>query len=70
MDVDTTAVSPGRIEAAEVAAGPAVAAVEAVMSGHAESAFAQVCPPGHHAESVRARGFCDGRLAVVLGRRA
>ncbi len=58
LDVDTTAVSPGSIEAAEVAAGTAVAAVEAVMSGRAESAFALVRPPGHHAESVRARGFC------------
>ncbi|MDW5377908.1 histone deacetylase [Halomonas sp. HP20-15] len=58
LDVDTTAVSPGSIEAAEVAAGTAVAAVEAVMTGRAESAFALVRPPGHHAESVRARGFC------------
>lgn len=58
LDVDTTAISPGSIEAAEVAAGTAVAAVEAVMSGRAESAFALVRPPGHHAESVRARGFC------------
>nr|WP_269438727.1 histone deacetylase [Halomonas sp. IOP_31] len=58
LDVDTTAVSPGSIEAAEVAAGTAVAAVEAVMAGRAESAFALIRPPGHHAESVRARGFC------------
>ncbi len=58
LDVDTTAVSPGSVEAAEVAAGNAIAAVEAVMSGRASSAFALVRPPGHHAESVRARGFC------------
>ncbi|MDX5376512.1 MAG: histone deacetylase [Halomonas sp.] len=58
LDVDTTAVSPGSIEAAEVAAGTAVAAVEAVLDDRAESAFAQVRPPGHHAEPVRARGFC------------
>ena len=58
LDVDTTAVSPGSVEAAEVAAGTAIAAVEAVVSGRTGSAFAVVRPPGHHAEPVRARGFC------------
>lgn len=58
LDRDTTAVSPGSVEAAEVAAGTAIAAVEAVVSGEADSAFALVRPPGHHAEPVRARGFC------------
>lgn len=58
LDVDTTAVSPGSVEAAEVAAGTAIAAVEAVIRGDAASAFALVRPPGHHAEAVRARGFC------------
>ncbi|WP_404365217.1 histone deacetylase [Marinobacter sp.] len=58
LDVDTTAVSTGSIEAAEVAAGTAIAAAEAVMQGRASSAFALVRPPGHHAEPVRARGFC------------
>ncbi|MBB3331788.1 acetoin utilization deacetylase AcuC-like enzyme [Halomonas campaniensis] len=58
LDVDTTAVSPGSVEAAEVAAGTAIAAVEAVVKGRAESSFALVRPPGHHAEPVRARGFC------------
>lgn len=58
LDVDTTAVSPGSMEAAEIAAGTAIAAVEAVVAGRAESSFALVRPPGHHAEPVRARGFC------------
>lgn len=58
VDEDTTAVSPGSIDAARVAAGSAVAAVEAVVEGKAKSAFALCRPPGHHAESVRARGFC------------
>jgi len=58
LDVDTTAVSPGSVEAAEVAAGTAIAAVEAVVRGHTGNAFALVRPPGHHAEPVRARGFC------------
>ncbi|WP_245184861.1 histone deacetylase family protein [Halomonas salinarum] len=58
LDDDTTAVSPGSVDAAEVAAGTAIAAVEAVVEGRAESSFALVRPPGHHAEPVRARGFC------------
>lgn len=58
LDVDTTAVSPGSVEAAQVAAGTSIAAVEAVVTGRCQSAFAVVRPPGHHAEPVRARGFC------------
>lgn len=58
LDEDTTAVSTGSVEAAAVAAGTAIKAVEAVMQGSASSAFALVRPPGHHAEPVRARGFC------------
>ena len=58
LDVDTTAVSAGSVEAAEVAAGTAIAAVEAVAEGRTQSSFALVRPPGHHAEPVRARGFC------------
>ncbi|MDK8462514.1 histone deacetylase [Marinobacter sp. SS13-12] len=58
LDVDTTAVSPGSVQAAEVAAGTAIAAVEAVVEGRTGSAFAVVRPPGHHADPARARGFC------------
>ena len=58
LDTDTTAVSAGSVEAAEVAAGSAIKAVETVAAGNAGSAFAIVRPPGHHAEPVRARGFC------------
>lgn len=58
LDRDTTAVSPESIRAATSAAGNAIAAVEAVVAGECDSAFALVRPPGHHAEPVRARGFC------------
>jgi len=58
LDIDTTAVSPGSVEAAEVAAGSAIRAVEAVVKGEADGAFALCRPPGHHANAVRARGFC------------
>ena len=58
LDEDTTAVSPDSIKAATLAAGNAIAAVESVVNGDSQSAFALVRPPGHHAEPVRAQGFC------------
>jgi acetoin utilization deacetylase AcuC-like enzyme len=70
LDVDTTAVSPGSVEAAEVAAGTAIAAVEAAVQRRAQSTFALVRPPGHHAEPVRARGFCIFNNAAVAAAHA
>ncbi len=57
IDPDTVA-SPGSWEAALRALGAATAAVDAVMEGRAANAFAAVRPPGHHAETDRAMGFC------------
>jgi len=57
LDGDTTA-SPGSGEAALRAAGALVAAVDAVIGGEADNAFCAVRPPGHHAESSQAMGFC------------
>ncbi len=42
--------SAGSVDAAYLAAGAGIAAVEAVVSGAARRAFALVRPPGHHAE--------------------
>ena len=57
LDADTV-MSPGSYDAALYAAGGAIRATEAVMSGEITSAFALVRPPGHHATSQRAMGFC------------
>ncbi|MEM7170207.1 MAG: histone deacetylase family protein [Pseudomonadota bacterium] len=57
IDGDTV-MSPGSGEAALRAAGAVVAAVDAVARGEADNAFCAVRPPGHHAEPVRAMGFC------------
>ena len=57
LDADTVT-SAGSIDAAFLAAGAAIGAVDAIMEGKARRAYALVRPPGHHAERDRAMGFC------------
>ncbi|MFC3626244.1 histone deacetylase family protein [Vogesella amnigena] len=57
VDPDT-AMNPGTLPAALHAAGAVVKAVEMVMGGEAPNAFCAIRPPGHHAESAKAMGFC------------
>ena len=57
LDPDTF-VGSHSLAAARHAAGAAVEATNLVMAGHADNAFCCVRPPGHHAESDRAMGFC------------
>lgn len=56
------------LEAALHAAGAAVQAVDAVMSGASRNAFCAVRPPGHHVEHDRAMGFCLINNAAVAAR--
>jgi acetoin utilization deacetylase AcuC-like enzyme len=69
IDRDTT-VSPGSWEAALRAIGAALYAVDAVVSGEAANAFCAVRPPGHHAETARAMGFCLFDTAAIAARHA
>jgi acetoin utilization deacetylase AcuC-like enzyme len=65
IDADT-AVSEKSFEAALVAAGAGTAAADAIIAGKTHNAFCAVRPPGHHAESDRAMGFClFNNLAVA-----
>ena len=57
LDPDTV-LSPASAEAALRAAGAGIAAVDAVLSEEVERAFCAVRPPGHHATSDTAMGFC------------
>ncbi|XP_077185614.1 protein deacetylase HDAC6 isoform X2 [Paroedura picta] len=57
-------------ECARLAAGSAFSAVEAVLSGKVQNAVAIVRPPGHHAESDAACGFCFFNSVALAARYA
>ncbi|HRO01726.1 histone deacetylase family protein [Nitrobacter sp.] len=69
LDSDTS-MSPGTWEAAMRGVGGAIAATEAVIAGHASNAFVATRPPGHHAETGRAMGFCLFDQAAIAARHA
>jgi acetoin utilization deacetylase AcuC-like enzyme len=53
-----TPVSQTSFEAAALAAGGCIAAVEAILDGASSTALCLVRPPGHHALPDRGHGFC------------
>jgi acetoin utilization deacetylase AcuC-like enzyme len=57
LEADTV-ISNGSYDAAIYAAGGAITAIDAVISGQLDRCFALVRPPGHHAVADRALGFC------------
>lgn len=57
LDADT-ATSAMSFKAALAAAGGLINLVDKVVDGDLDNGFAFVRPPGHHAESYRAMGFC------------
>ncbi|MBI4285372.1 MAG: histone deacetylase [Chloroflexi bacterium] len=69
LDPDTV-LSARSYEVALYAAGGVIRATEAVMDGEADSAFALVRPPGHHATFNRAMGFCIFNNVAIAARYA
>jgi len=57
LDADTQT-SPESYDTAKLAVGGVLNAIEAVMTGQVDNAFAFVRPPGHHAGKERGAGFC------------
>jgi acetoin utilization deacetylase AcuC-like enzyme len=69
IDGDTF-LSPGSLDAAFRAAGAAVRGVDLILSGEVQNAFAAVRPPGHHAETDTAMGFCLFGNAALAAKHA
>jgi acetoin utilization deacetylase AcuC-like enzyme len=69
FDVDTPT-SPGSYEAALRAAGGACALVESLLTGGERTGFSALRPPGHHAESATAMGFCLFANVAIAARHA
>ncbi len=57
IDADTM-VGSDSLDVARLAAGAAIAAVDAVLDGPSRRAFVIARPPGHHATPSRSMGFC------------
>jgi acetoin utilization deacetylase AcuC-like enzyme len=69
LDADTFMNHRSR-EAAYLAAGAAIGAVDTVMNGEVEASFALVRPPGHHATRDLAMGFCIFNNVAVAAQHA
>lgn len=55
---DDITLNPWSLEAARLAAGAVVCAVDGVLSKEFANAFCSVRPPGHHASRNHSAGFC------------
>lgn len=58
IDVPDSTISTESYDIARLAAGGAIAAARAVVTGQLTNAFCAIRPPGHHAERDRSMGFC------------
>ncbi len=69
FDADTL-MSPGTVDAVLHGVGGAAQAVDEVMTGAVANAFCAMRPPGHHAETAKAMGFCFFNNAAIAARHA
>ena len=58
------------LQAARMAAGAGLTALDCILSGQAKTAFCAVRPPGHHARPDQAMGFCFFNNIAVAARYA
>ena len=67
LDADTF-ISPASYDVARLAAGSCVDLAMRIASGELDTGFAALRPPGHHAESRAAMGFCLFNSVAVTAR--
>ena len=67
---EVTTLSPASGDALLRAAGAVTAAVDAVLAGAARNAFCLTRPPGHHALTNKAMGFCVFNHVAIAARHA
>ncbi|MDR3403115.1 MAG: histone deacetylase [Chthoniobacter sp.] len=70
LSTGDTSVCEASWEAAQLAVGCALAAVDAVIAGKVANAFCAVRPPGHHATADRGMGFCVLNNIAIAARHA
>lgn len=70
LDAGDTHACKDSYEVAMLAVGAVTGAVEQVLSGSMDSAFCAVRPPGHHAETATAMGFCLFNNVAIAARYA
>ena len=68
MDTPDCAMCSDTFETALLASGGIIRAVEMLMQGEIDNAFCAVRPPGHHAETGEAMGFCYFNNVAVAAR--
>jgi acetoin utilization deacetylase AcuC-like enzyme len=68
LDGGDTLVAEDTFEVAVRSASAALSVTEGVLAGRLDNGFAAVRPPGHHALTNRARGFCVFNNAAICAR--
>ncbi len=68
--IATTHIGETGFEIAALAAGGAIAAVDAVIDGTVDNCYVLMRPPGHHAEAADGKGFCVFNNAAIAARHA
>ncbi|MBT8116671.1 MAG: histone deacetylase family protein, partial [Gammaproteobacteria bacterium] len=70
LDEHDNAISRGSLDAALRSVGAICFAIDQVMAGLGKNAFCATRPPGHHAESALAMGFCLFNNVAIGARHA